>query len=468
VRFLEGKVRLEDFDFNGKAWARTDAVGMLASYPCYQWIIHETNSHRAGYDYEVYWKSFRDSLDAILALEDGDKKDQLLIRWYRSRILDRVKNLRTYDEDVAQRMMRTWADLLPLFPPELDAKLHPLHRPRGALLRQGNTAALLELSELDRGLQWRIDRSEVTWVDGRLRVELSAFAGDRHRAPIRVRREGDRILREVPDSLASLVEPEVWDLSDWVRESFSELAVRSRETSVDWIVPGESSVRLVDEEGGPVLRADLVAEIDPATAAFGEPLDDAVWDVFFRVVGTGVGGGRVSVEDGMPAPALVGGRTAVAYRNANGHLSLDLSGRGRRFLTAADVHRRHLRPRRDRTVVMLPRVHVAGPVEVSCVLVTGDGRRPARITVHDGRARIVAPGPRPTAGPVSVELGGEVKRLFRIPRPAPGTEPDPGSDPGPDPGQAGDRARSRSLVHRAARRVGRHARRTVPRRRRTE
>ena len=125
VWFPEGKVRIEDFSYNGLAWARTDAIGVLADYPCYQWSVHQDNSHKASYDYDVYWASFEESLAPILELEEGDKRDQLLIRWYRSRILERVKTLHKFPAEHVDRLLATWKRLMPLFPPRLDAPDEP-------------------------------------------------------------------------------------------------------------------------------------------------------------------------------------------------------------------------------------------------------------------------------------------------------------------------------------------------------
>ena len=161
--FPEGRVRLEDFSLNGLAWSRTDAIGVMADYPCYQWIIHQENSHKASYDYDVYWRSFVESLAPVLELPEGDKRDQLLIRWYKSRVLERVKALHGWPEDHVTRLLGTFAGLLPLFPPSLDAKLHPADRARSALLRAGDRARLLALGELDHGhhLAGRLDPDDL-------------------------------------------------------------------------------------------------------------------------------------------------------------------------------------------------------------------------------------------------------------------------------------------------------------------
>ena len=109
----------------------------------------------------------------------------------------------------------------------------------------------------------------------------------------------------------------------------------------------------------------MTATVDLATAAGGGPLEDDVWDVFFRLIGIGYAATRrVFLDPDTPAAgALVDGRGAVAFATRNGDLALDLSGQHRTVagastatpadLTAepgraADRTARRARHRRDR------------------------------------------------------------------------------------------------------------------------
>ena len=212
VWFPEGRVRIEDFSYNGLAWARTDAIGVLADYPCYQWSVHQENSHKASYDYDVYWASFEESLAPILELEEGDKRDQLLIRWYRSRILERVKTLHKFPVEHVDRLLATWAHLLPLFPPHLDAQMNPAHRARSALLRAGDRERMLALAELDTGHRFQRESGTVHWKDGRLVVDLRAFIVDGSGQPLPVEVVDGRVRRVVPAELAAGLDPDALGL----------------------------------------------------------------------------------------------------------------------------------------------------------------------------------------------------------------------------------------------------------------
>jgi len=51
-----------------------------------------------------------------------------------------------------------------------------------------------------------------------------------------------RVVRRVPDDLAAATDPALWDLTDDLAGATAELVVRSRETSVDWILHGRDDV----------------------------------------------------------------------------------------------------------------------------------------------------------------------------------------------------------------------------------
>ena len=419
VWFPEGRIRLEDFSLNGLAWARTDKIGVLADYPCYQWSVHQENSHKASYDYDVYWASFEESLAPILELEEGDKRDQLLIRWYRSRILERVKTLHKFPVEHVDRLLETWQHLMPLFPPHLDAHMNPSHRARSALLRAGDRERMLALGELDTGHRFQRDSGTVRWVDGRLVVEVRATIVDGTGAPLPVEVVDGRVRRVVPESLAAGVDPAVWDLTDDVENAFVELVVRDRETAVDWILPATHRVWV--EPGPDRLSLSMTAEVDLATAAGGAPLGDAVWDMFFRLMGLGYAATRrVFLDPDTPAAgALVHGRGAVAFQTRNGDLVLDLSGRHRTVAGAATVTPADLTTGSGRSRIALPGIHVAGGTELPATVRLARARHAARLVGRDGVAALEVDGQLAGNGEVRVTVGAKTgSSLFRLgPRP---------------------------------------------------
>lgn len=447
VWFPEGRVRLEDFSLNGLAWSRTDAIGVMADYPCYQWIIHQENSHKASYDYDVYWRSFVESLAPVLELPEGDKRDQLLIRWYKSRVLERVKALHGWPEDHVTRLLGTFAGLLPLFPPSLDAKLHPADRARSALLRTGDRSRLLALGELDHGHHLQVTSTRTSWADGRLQVHVEAEVVDRDGRPFALERVGDRVVRRVPDDLAAATDPALWDLTDDLAGATAELVVRSRETSVDWILPSTSRVEVTDDLR---VRVVVAAEVDPATSAGGSRLGTECYDTFFRLGGLGyTATRRVDCTDDVRAAALVDGHAAVSFRTKGGALALDLSGHVRTVVGAVDVDRSDLTTTPRGSEIALPGAHVSGETDLPATVRVGDVEHPARLVGRDGHALLRVDGELAGHGPVRATVLGKTSApMFRLA--APGDET--GTD-APEPGREQPPLRSR--IAGAVRRVRR-------------
>ena len=238
-------MRLEDFSLNGLAWSRTDAIGVMADYPCYQWIIHQENSHKASYDYDVYWRSFVESLAPVLELPEGDKRDQLLIRWYKSRVLERVKALHGWPEDHVTRLLGTFAGLLPRSRRCAANSTRPtVPAPRCCAPATGPAARPRRAGH--HGHHLRVTSTGAPWADGRLQVQVEAEVVDRDGRPFALERVGDRVVRRVPDELAEATDPALWDLTDDLAGATAGL-VRSRETSVDWILPSTSRVEVTDD-----------------------------------------------------------------------------------------------------------------------------------------------------------------------------------------------------------------------------
>lgn len=424
IRFPEGRIRLEDFSFNGLAWCATDAVGVLADYPCYRWSIHDGNSHKAGYDFEVYWRSFEESLQPVLALPDADpRKDVLLRRWYRSRILERVAvGYAAYSATDRERFTDRFARLLEHFPERIDAGLQPPERLRSYLLRRGLHGRLLELSHLDAGIRLAPEVRDVRWAGGVLQVAVDAILLDGAGAPLLFGRRGGNgavgrhavgadplagaLFRRLPESIVSRVPDEV--LAHYPAAAAVEPVIRSRETDVDWLLPGRG--RVDASRLGPALavRAEVVFELDPEAAAYGSRLDGGVWDIFVRITGLGYGAThRVRTTWDPGRPALINGRSAVPYRTQGGALALDLGSFARTAVGTARPGQQDL-VRGEPLVLRLPAVHVTGDtrlpgsVEVGAMDSGGDGSGggngkttyPAQLVGERGLARVEISAPR--------------------------------------------------------------------------
>lgn len=418
IWFPEGPVRLEDFSFNGLAWARTDAIGVMADYPCYRWVLNDDNSHKKAYDFDVYWKSFRDSLEPLLTeLPEGEKRDHLLIRWYRSRILERVAGqFQDYPDDYRTRLTQKFVELLPHFPEHLDHLLTPADRARSVLLRLGDTESMLELSRLDRGNNLDVRRVSKLWKEGALHVEIVAVITNSDGKPFTVHKVGDRIHRRVPARLETAAPPETWDLTDALRHAFGEIAVRSRKDNVDWILDSRSELEVTTQEGSETLQLKIAAEIDPRTAALGEPLSTDVWDVFYRLVGLGyTGTRRIPVKDMEASGALIDGTAVVAFRTRAGSLALDVASGFRSVSVSPRPTIADLSRTRRGSQIALPHVHVSGHTELHGRIAVGGRELPAVLVGENHVARLEVDGVLQGNGEVRTTFLGHTSRpLFTL------------------------------------------------------
>lgn len=440
IRFPEGRIRLEDFSFNGAVWAKTDAVGMLADYPCYRWMIYEDNSHKKGYDFQVYWDSFESSLQPILDLpEDSRKRDVLLVRWYRSRILERMAAIYgTYAEAYRVKLTQKATELLRYFPERLDQQLSPAERLRSHLLRRGDADSLLRLAEIDRGIRLAPRAVDASWEGGRLRLEVFGVLVGADETPLAFEERDGRIYRLLPETLGD-IPVELLDVTEALRKSYGEIAIRGRDSSVDWLVPSAGSVLVGDHGDAKSIGFELVAHIDPERGAFGARLGDEVWDVFCRLNGLGYAAThRVKVDSVDSGAALVHGRSAIAYRTEPGHLAIDLDSRVRTVVGTARPTHAELVQQHGRSVLNLPRVHVAGETRLEGHMERPDGvLEPAVLEGTGGAARVLVSG-----DPSS--LGGS-RAVFQGRRSAPVlTDPVPEATPvADDGGHAADVLRGR-------------------------
>lgn len=396
ITFPEGRIRLEDFAYNGLVYARTDAIGVLADYPCSTWIIHPTNSHKAPYDFDVYWDSFEKSvLPIVRELPPGRKRSQLLVRWYRSRILERLRaNVATWSPEAGDRLFRRFGELLTYFPPEIDAYLNPVDRARSALLRSGDRTSLVTLSEIDSGVRLRQSTKEFWWRDGALHLRVTGVIVDSQGDPVPFQ-GGDRVYRRVPPELVDVLSLADRDFTDDIRSSFVEMIIRSRATSVDWIVPGTSSVFVSGSAEESQLDFEVYATIDPRTAAFGVELDRGIWDVFLRLEGLGLTSTtHVQAGDLQNLPALVAGQQVVAYPTVTGKLAVDVGSRLHRVAASARPTPTDIsyQPGSRLLTVELPRVHVAGDTTVTVTVTVGPDTLAGQLVGDARGARITAAG----------------------------------------------------------------------------
>jgi glycosyltransferase involved in cell wall biosynthesis len=400
IWFPEGRIRLEDFDYNAQVWSQTDRIGVLADYPCYTWVIHPDNSHKAGFNVEVYWSSFVRSLQPILThLEPGEKRDNLLVRWYRSRILERLgPGYAKYSEEYRETLHGIFADLLRYFPPEIDRLMTPSDRARSTLLRAQAYDALLALSRADAGLRLQSDATTTEWIDGRLRIAVTGVLNEDNETPMRFRHTEDGIVRVLPPE-ADGTGADTIDVREDLERAIGEIIVRARETHVDWILPSTSTLEVVPADAaGPDevnVRFSIEGWLDPRNVAGGRPIDVDVWDVFYRIDGLGWPKSWWVPAGELDAPtAVIDGIAVVLYSTKSDNLAIDIAGKVKTLVGSAipRLANATLEAGPDGanvTRIALPNTYAYGQTELHGT-VTIDGRRvPAKVTGADGSAALV-------------------------------------------------------------------------------
>lgn len=396
IRFPEGKVRLEDFSFNALAWAATDAVGIFSSYPCYRWMVYEDNSHKKGFDFDSYWNDFEESLQPLLQLPDAsDKQDQLLLRWYRSRVLERLAGIySTYTDSYRGKLNAKFTELLRYFPPHLDGLLSAADRLRSTLLRDGEFEALLALSEADRGMRLEMRATDVRWAEGVLRISGTGLLVDREGDPVRFHESADGgLVRALPDIVDRALPASVKNVSEDLKSATPQVVIRDRTDNVDWFIPSRGSVTVSSTGDAKAVGFEFTADLDPQTAAFGRPLGSAVWDVFARFPEMGyTATHRLQVETVEFGAALHHGRQAVAYRTKPGYLALDLGSTVRTVVGTAQPTESDISHGHDNTEILLRRVHVAGDTSLDGHIETPSGQIPARLENRGSTAKLIVQG----------------------------------------------------------------------------
>ena len=476
IRFPERVGLLEDQPFALKSYLTADTVSVLADYPVYRWIVQEGTSSQRQPNLETAHANIRECVDLVESYtSSGPERDAMLGRW-----------LGSLADSVGPRLLRrpaeSWSKWLndvrrlveERFPARLDALATPIQRIRLAALRAGDLDALVALAQFEQGPSVRARTLGFDWHGGVLGVRAMGTLVDRSGQPMVFERDGDRLIRRLPASVARYAPDGLLDITDAAAEAAGELKVRHRSSQVEWYIPGASSARLEEQHGGPAVVVECTASIDPSTAALGAPLESGVWDVVFWMRALGYGGSpRVRSGPIRAAPALVDGVVVIAYRTKDAQLALDVGGTLRTVVgsahpEAADADIRS-GPDGTRLTLALPRVHVrgaaslAGSLSLQSTIPDSAVELPARLLASESGAQIesylaVVPGRyalratfggRTTQEPfltVNANVDGTTTVLAAVspPQPAPerpaATAQPSASAPPPD-GSAADRRR---------------------------
>ena len=409
IRFLEGsRILWEDIYFNVACLAHGARVAVVTDYPCYHWVATENNNSATfGRDPDEFWAHLTRLLDAIdTSLTDETLRQALLTHHVQARVLAFTgpSSMRRTDE-YYQRSMEYVRALVDRFaPPQLDGRLLPVHRARAELVRLGDEQLQRQLARYDHGVTAVPEVTDLRWEDGLLVISASTTLTDADGTPLRFRDTGTGWCRDLPDELRPVLSAEAQDLSEALARATFSLSVKGRDSRSTWQVPGEGSVRMEpDGEGGGRLVGTVTGRFDVGRTAERNWDTETVWDFAARFEALGYVAHR-ALRGGHNAVALVRGRSAIAYKNRDGALSLDVANAVRTVSGSAkprvdDVHVRATEQGglvRVEMSALLREVHSHGDGRLSGEVVLGSEHRlPAEIVAEDGRTVLRSSGAVP-------------------------------------------------------------------------
>lgn len=331
IRFPEGRrVLWEDVFFALDVARHSKVISNLSDTPFYHWVRGKTTASssytRNRVEFWTWVKQIVLQTNEKLAGPELHQQWRLfLLHQYRSRVLAPLGSPIFKLPQQEFEFVRDTADELvnEHIPQELDAYLTPTQLGRAALVRAGRWDLLEKYVGIDAGIVGITRTSSVRWDGDVLRIvgESRWTAGDK---PLQVRWDGDRVVRELPEDIAELLPDAALDMTPAMHAATTWLGVRARETGVTWLLPTTATPRIDDVDGRPELVVDVTAELDPATAIFGKPLDETSWDVIARNDFLGTINGRGVRTDTPGRVTIFGGHVYIGYKNKSGMLSFDI------------------------------------------------------------------------------------------------------------------------------------------------
>ena len=331
IMFSERIRRLEDHELIARTFVHDPSVTVVADYPCYRWIIHDSNNSLRLPDPDDYYGALRLVLDSVDRWPHGEEtRERGRATWLRATVLDRFGpgGFRTWPQEYRPRFFdAARAVTLERLPERLDALLPAAYRVRAALLRAGDMEGLLDYVAVDgtvttapRLTAHRLAGSRLELV---VETSLAGSAG-----PVRFRREGER-LRQLPTGpLDATVADAVLDVTEDLSAARVDVLLTERSTHAEWFLPTTATCEPVDDgEGALALRIRATATLDPATALLGRPLTEGVWDLRLRSLVLGYDSrATIRVEQGPVPPATdVGELRVKPYRTRGGRLALEVT-----------------------------------------------------------------------------------------------------------------------------------------------
>ena len=287
IRFPEGKRRLEDHAFVVPAYFAAERISILADRPVYHWMRREEqdNASYKRFDAAGYFENVREVLDLVEAgTVPGPLRDELLLHWYRGKMLNRVggRNWLWREEDFRRELFEAVRPLaLERFGEDVHERLPFNLRLRSKLLRRGDFDALGRLSRFERRITPVVRIRGIERGGTHLVLRLESWFG----APgprVRFEREGKRTFWVPPtDLLAEAVPREDREVTGALRRASADVFLRNVETEAEYWLPArtEAKLHVAADTGRVRVHLHSSVPIAPTAAAAGAPLPPGRWEV---------------------------------------------------------------------------------------------------------------------------------------------------------------------------------------------
>ncbi len=283
IRFPEGRRRLEDHVFTMHAYFHAQHISVLAGYPCYHWVMRETEDNASYEELEPvgYYQNVREVLDLIDEhMEPGPLRDRVKSHWYRGKMLGRVggNNFLTRAPAAKRPLyeeIRTLA--LERYGDEVDDYLAFNARVRSHLLRAGDYEGLEALARFEAGLETQAtvleiepEEDEAVGMVLEARIPGVVFEAD-----------GDVVRWVPPEELAGRLEPA--QLEADLDRSYADVLISSDRESTEYLLRSSTETRL---DGGTAVLTTR-ARLQPRVVVAKADLRRGEWTVGITAAAAG-------------------------------------------------------------------------------------------------------------------------------------------------------------------------------------
>lgn len=410
IRFHEGRRALfEDVLVGISAYVHSDRIAVLASKPFYRWV-HSPGANYSG-TYGRDADEYLRSIGRIMDHAESEASGTPFAAWmrayqYRLRILGHLLGpglLSRTEEDRIALVEKVGAFIEEQCPAKLDSGLNQVLGARSYLVRRGDVEGLVALARADRGIKPVPTATSVDWPkNGVLHVVTEVRWQDHSGRPVRLRRDGDRLIRTFPEGAPTLPD-DLLDVTAGVSRAAAHLTVADRDKT-GWPTVSAPSETTFEEDGQghvtPVTRFDAV--INCTGSELGRPLGSGAWTIACRASMGGYGGHREVRFTGVPRVRGQGSTVSTAHGTATGDLVMGVDGYAAALLAIGKVETDHatLVGSPDAAVLQVPvgAVRCSGAATLAATaffrLRDGDGpevRRQGRLIVDGDRARFEIP-----------------------------------------------------------------------------